>query len=133
MFSNLSIIYYSSQFDLDPYTENEINRLLRNSGTHLRKSAASHPTRPNSSIYTVTRFKPNLDGVFKPPRNQDSELIFLTGFHVILITVKFMVIRVKEMYMTHNKFEIYSCKMTHYHSPEHRCRWGVDVKLGNGV
>jgi hypothetical protein len=101
---------------------------------HIYKnSTASHPSRPDFAIYTITRFKPNLDGISKPPRNQASEFIFLTRFHFILNTVKFMVIRVKEMYMTHNKLEIFFCKMTHYHSREHRCRSGVDVKLGNGV
>jgi hypothetical protein len=42
-----------------------------------------------------------------------------------------MVIRIKERDVTHDKLEIYSCKMTHHHSPEHTKWWGrVDVKLG---
>jgi hypothetical protein len=34
--------------------------------------------------------------------------------------------------MTRDKLEIYSCKMTHYHSAGHKNRWGVDGKLGGG-
>jgi hypothetical protein len=43
-----------------------------------------------------------------------------------------MVTGIKERDMTHDKLELYSCKMTHHHSPAHRVsgEGGVDVKLG---
>jgi len=45
-----------------------------------------------------------------------------------------MVTGIKERDMIHDKLELYSCKMSHHHSPAHRMSgWGgggVDVKLG---